>query len=33
LSTIWVAVRYMLHRFRLWNFDVFRKPHSAHLEN
>lgn len=33
LNTIWVAVRYLLHRLKLWKFDVFRKPHRASLEN
>jgi hypothetical protein len=26
LSTLWVALRYMLHRSGLWKFDVFRDP-------
>jgi glycosyltransferase involved in cell wall biosynthesis len=26
LSTLWVAGRYLLHRLKLWQFDVFRKP-------
>lgn len=33
LSTMWVAARYLLHRLKLWKFDVFRKPHRAKLEN
>ena len=26
LSTLWVAGRYLLHRLKIWQFDVFRKP-------
>ena len=29
LSTLWVAGRYLLHRLKLWQFDVFRKPRRA----
>jgi len=29
LSTLWVAGRYLLHRLRLWQFDVFRKPNRV----
>jgi hypothetical protein len=25
LSTLWVAARYLLHRWKLWQFDVFGK--------
>lgn len=27
LSTLWVAARYLMHRARLWKFDIFRRPH------
>lgn len=27
LSTLWVALRYLLHRLKLWQFDLFRTPH------
>ena len=26
LSTLWVAGRYLLHRTKLWQFDIFRRP-------
>ncbi|MCA9962794.1 MAG: glycosyltransferase family 2 protein [Anaerolineales bacterium] len=26
LSTLWVAGRYLLHRLKLWQFDVFKAP-------
>jgi hypothetical protein len=29
LSTLWVAGRYLLHRLKLWQFDVFRRPRRA----
>ena len=25
-STLWVAGRYLLHRLKIWQFDVFRQP-------
>lgn len=29
LSTLWVALRYLLHRTGIWRFDVFRKPRRS----
>lgn len=26
LGTLWVAARYLLHRAKLWKFDIFRRP-------
>lgn len=29
LKTLWVAGRYLLHRLKLWRFDLFRSAHRA----
>ena len=29
LSTLWVAARYLLHRLKLWRFDLFSEAHRT----
>jgi len=29
LKTLWVAVRYLLHRMKLWKFDLFKSTHRG----
>ncbi len=29
LKTLWVAARYLLHRWKLWQFDLFRPTHRG----
>lgn len=29
LNTLWVAGRYLLHRTKLWKFDIFRQAHRG----